>query len=261
MAELVPAGGGWLSRIGDGLRNFGNGAMLPNNPNAAGAMDPEQLAQLRKASMLQAGLGMMAASERGAGFGGAALAGLGQGTNTYNSILQQSYQNAMETKRTKQREEIAKRADQWEQLKFRTANANRTQDQLTATERFNQDIKLRQQEADSNAVARAAQAAQSTADADIKRQTSAYLERLKVRVDQLDARRQMGGTLSALEQAEYDQATNAMSGGTNQGLLSAQQRGLGMFGDYVNGGAYPSGNGDPTGNLLLDSGFTGLEGR
>jgi hypothetical protein len=251
------AGGGWLSRLGTGLQNMG-GALLPQNPQAAASMDPAQLAQIRNSALLQAGLGMMAAKENGAGFGQAALAGLGQGTNTYNGILQQSYQNAMESKRTKQREEIAKRGDQWEQLKYRTQRAERTADLDRDEKRWNEEQRIRASEVASGNAYRASGAAGNRADAALKNQQTQFLQTTANRVRALEQKgSSMMTPLTAAEQQELLEGRNILAGGTPQGLTGAQSRGM----NFGLGGFDPSqmpGQG-ATGNPLLDGGFTGLE--
>lgn len=76
--------------------------ILPVPPEVAAGMSPETIKLLRQQALLQMGLGMVAAKEKGAQFGTGALAGLNIGQNSFNQGLGQAYaaeRNAREDKR------------------------------------------------------------------------------------------------------------------------------------------------------------------
>jgi len=65
---------------------------FPVDPEASG-LSPDQASGLRRNAMVRLGLGMLAAREQGAGFGGAAAAGLGNAQQYLHSTLQTAFQN------------------------------------------------------------------------------------------------------------------------------------------------------------------------
>jgi hypothetical protein len=73
-----------------GLGNFRN-ALLPVPEEVASQIDPRTLELLRKQAVLQMGLGMMGAAERGAGLGTGALFGLQQGQQSLGTGLGQAW--------------------------------------------------------------------------------------------------------------------------------------------------------------------------
>jgi len=112
MQSAAPARGarpGMWDRIKGGLGKMGDN-LLQIDSRAAESMSPDQLAALKRNAYLQMGLGMMAASNRGAGFGEAAAFGLGQGQTGLTNALQRDYQMAREARqeqRQQQRDEIS----------------------------------------------------------------------------------------------------------------------------------------------------------
>ncbi len=77
--------------------------LTPVDPRIAATMDPQYLQTMRNQAMLQAGLGMMAASSRGGRFGESLAAGLGQGLGGFNQGIGQQYQMGKE-QRAEQRQ-------------------------------------------------------------------------------------------------------------------------------------------------------------
>lgn len=101
MQSAAPARGarpGMWDRIKGGLGKMGDN-LLQIDSRAAESMSPDQLAALKRNAFLNMGLGMMAASNRGAGFGEAAAFGLGQGQAGLTNALQRDYEMAREARR------------------------------------------------------------------------------------------------------------------------------------------------------------------
>jgi hypothetical protein len=93
---------GTWDKIKAGLGRVGEN-MFPID-QAYGASPAEQQA-MRKNALLQMGLGMMAASSNGAGFGEAAAFGLGKAQNNLTGALQRGYENARENRQEQRQKE------------------------------------------------------------------------------------------------------------------------------------------------------------
>lgn len=96
-----------MEKVRSGLGRVGE-SMFPIDQ--AYGMSPAQQQAARKSALLQMGLGMMAASGGGAGFGEAAAFGLGKAQNNLTGALQRGYENARETRqeqRQKERDETS----------------------------------------------------------------------------------------------------------------------------------------------------------
>ncbi len=96
-----PQGGMW-DRMKAGLGRIGEN-MLPID-EAYGASDQQKKA-MRQNALLQMGLGMMAASNNGAGFGEAAAFGLGNAQRSLTGALQRGYENARENRQEQRQKE------------------------------------------------------------------------------------------------------------------------------------------------------------
>jgi hypothetical protein len=79
-------------RISGGFGRVGQ-ALFPGDPNSG--LSPEQQEALRRQAIMRMGLGMMSASNQGAGFGQALAAGFGQASTDMRGAMQRSYENAM----------------------------------------------------------------------------------------------------------------------------------------------------------------------
>lgn len=183
---LMNAIGSGLGKVGTGLGRFSE-FLYPVDPNMAAGIDPGQLAQLRRAAMLRTGLGMMTASNNGEGLGGALLAGLQVGGGPLDEYVRTAYTN-----RQRQRSEDKADARYTEERNYRlerdrladeraAAAAKRQADQDAAEQRWRETLarlqekglgikavgasedaaraeRIRQQDAEVNAILKKAQA-------------------------------------------------------------------------------------------------------
>lgn len=79
------------------------GGLMPVDP--AAGMTPDQIKALRNQGMMQLGLGMLAAQNRGAGLGQSLAAGVGGATEGFQGATQRAYQVAKDTQAQKRQEE------------------------------------------------------------------------------------------------------------------------------------------------------------
>lgn len=94
----------WGANIEKGLGRF-NELLLPADAAATAGMTPEQIKALRKQSMLQMGLGMLAAQNRGAGLGQALAMGYGSAQDNFKGASEQAYQAAKDEQARKRQEQ------------------------------------------------------------------------------------------------------------------------------------------------------------
>jgi hypothetical protein len=80
----------WMQRMGQGLGQARN-ALLPVPEEVASQLDPRTIEALRRQAVLQAGLGMMSAGEKGQGLGTGALYGLDQAQQGLGQGLNQAW--------------------------------------------------------------------------------------------------------------------------------------------------------------------------
>jgi hypothetical protein len=80
----------WLQHVGQGLGQARN-ALLPVPEEVASQLDPRTIEALRRQAVLQAGLGMMSAGEKGQGLGTGALYGLDQAQQGLGQGLNQAW--------------------------------------------------------------------------------------------------------------------------------------------------------------------------
>lgn len=94
MAGIWDAIKGGLGRFnaaaGSGFDKLSAG-LMPVDPATAAGMTPDQLKALRNQSMMQLGLGMLAAQNRGAGLGQSLAAGYGGATEGFQGATQRAY--------------------------------------------------------------------------------------------------------------------------------------------------------------------------
>jgi hypothetical protein len=101
----------WQQKMRAGLGRIGDN-MLQIDSEAAKTMSPDQLAALKRNAFLNMGLGMMAASNQGAGFGEAAAYGLGKAQTDLTGALQRGYEHAREARQEQRQAERDQVADQ-----------------------------------------------------------------------------------------------------------------------------------------------------
>lgn len=133
-------------RLSGGLGRVGQ-ALFPVDPNTG--MTPDQMKALRTNALMQMGLGMMASSGQGAGFGESLARGYGLASGNMQGAMQRAYENAMSnraetraTDREKRLDEQAERAQAHQQwLEEHTLDREKTADERYSTE---QDFRLKQ---------------------------------------------------------------------------------------------------------------------
>jgi hypothetical protein len=101
-----PPGSLW-ERAKSGLGRIGEN-LFPIDQ--AYGMSPAEQQTARRNALLQMGLGMVAASNNGAGFGEAAAFGLGKAQNNLTGALQRGYENARENRQEQRQKEQDERA-------------------------------------------------------------------------------------------------------------------------------------------------------
>lgn len=157
----------WQQKLKAGLGRIGDN-MLQIDSEAAKSMKPEELSAMKRNALLNMGLGMMAASSQGAGFGESAAFGLGQAQSNLTGALQRGYENAREARQEQRQAERDAAADERyrEQMDYRKA-----QDEIDnerAQQAFDRSITLDER-------------AQSWRDQDIQRENAQFEQQMRLR--------------------------------------------------------------------------------
>jgi len=101
---------GWLQNASQGLGRVRN-ALLPVPEEVANQLDPRTIETLRKQAMLQMGLGMVAAGEKGQGIGAGAMYGLNQAQQGLGQGLNQAWVGSRSAREDKRLEQYDRRLD------------------------------------------------------------------------------------------------------------------------------------------------------
>lgn len=104
--------------MGQGLGQARN-ALLPVPEEVASQLDPRTIEALRRQAVLQAGLGMMSAGEKGQGLGTGALYGLDQAQQGLGQGLNQAWLGS----RARREDQRVQRQDEWQSLAMARALA------------------------------------------------------------------------------------------------------------------------------------------
>lgn len=189
-------------RGGLGVMDKISAGLFPVDSRAAEAIGPEALKQQRNQALMRMGLGMMAASNQGAGLGESLFTGLNSAQNSLDGALQRGYENAREARqeqRTLEREKVADQrydAERQYQIDRDTIEDKRAEAQMAAqTEQ--RKLQLEQQRQQQEALA------QYRKDTLAARQASANDDEPPTRVtDRGMFERQKDGTWKLVEGTE-----------------------------------------------------------
>lgn len=116
---------GWLDRAGQGLGRVRN-ALLPVPEEVANQLDPQTIETLRQQAMLQMGLGMMSAGEKGQGLGTGAMYGLNQAQQGLGQGLNQAWVGSRARREDERVKQYDRRLDIQEKKSDEQLNWQRT---------------------------------------------------------------------------------------------------------------------------------------
>src|SRR6478735_3018718 len=128
-----------IGKVGRGVQTTLGSALYPVSPEMTG-LPPEQIAELRRASLGRLGLGMLAGENPGVG--------LVHSGNQFQNIIAQSYENTHQ-KQQEAKAEARQQADREHQLeREKAADARYAAEQAAEAEKLKTDQAWRKEQAD-----------------------------------------------------------------------------------------------------------------